>query len=48
MTLLDLQSMDTPKEEATEAAHLTGGGGGGSRASLLLCGDSSLSITTCN
>lgn len=45
MTLLDLQSMETPKEETTE---LTGGGGGGSRASLLLCGDSSLSITTCN
>ncbi|AKL69001.1 SapB/AmfS family lanthipeptide [Streptomyces goshikiensis] len=45
MTLLDLQSMETPKEETTEAAH---GGGGGSRASLLLCGDSSLSITTCN
>ncbi|MEV7562740.1 SapB/AmfS family lanthipeptide [Streptomyces sp. NPDC048331] len=46
MTLLDLQSMETPKEETTEVAH--GGGGGGSRASLLLCGDSSLSITTCN
>ncbi|MFF5804361.1 SapB/AmfS family lanthipeptide [Streptomyces sp. NPDC012746] len=46
MTLLDLQSMDTPKEETTEVAH--GGGGGGSRASLLLCGDSSLSITTCH
>ncbi len=45
MTLLDLQSMETPKEETTEAAQ---GGGGGSRASLLLCGDSSLSITTCN
>ncbi|MFF4263643.1 SapB/AmfS family lanthipeptide [Streptomyces virginiae] len=45
MTLLDLQSMETPKEETSEAAH---GGGGGSRASLLLCGDSSLSITTCN
>ncbi|OKK17281.1 Lanthionine-containing peptide SapB [Streptomyces sp. CB00455] len=45
MTLLDLQSMDTPKEETTEAGHLTGGG---SRASLLLCGDSSLSVTTCN
>ncbi|MFD5507138.1 SapB/AmfS family lanthipeptide [Streptomyces sp. NPDC059761] len=44
MTLLDLQSMETPKEEVTEGA-LTGGG---SRASLLLCGDSSLSITTCN
>lgn len=47
MTLLDLQSMETPKEEITEAGH-GGGGGGGSRASLLLCGDSSLSITTCN
>ncbi|MFJ3922098.1 SapB/AmfS family lanthipeptide [Streptomyces sp. NPDC090022] len=46
MTLLDLQSMETPKDETTDAA-LTGGGGG-SRASLLLCGDSSLSITTCN
>ncbi|MCP3759315.1 SapB/AmfS family lanthipeptide [Streptomyces sp. NPDC002886] len=45
MTLLDLQSMETPKEEITE---MHGGGGGGSRASLLLCGDSSLSITTCN
>ncbi|MER5931855.1 SapB/AmfS family lantipeptide [Streptomyces venezuelae] len=45
MTLLDLQSMETIKEETTEAG-LTGGGG--SRASLLLCGDSSLSITTCN
>ncbi|MFD3549069.1 SapB/AmfS family lanthipeptide [Streptomyces sp. NPDC058655] len=43
MTLLDLQSMETPKEEITEAG-LTGG----SRASLLLCGDSSLSVTTCN
>lgn len=42
MTLLDLQSMETPKEETTELH------GGGSRASLLLCGDSSLSITTCN
>ncbi len=47
MTLLDLQSMETPKEEVTEGA-LHGGGGGASRASLLLCGDSSLSITTCN
>ncbi|GHE26670.1 SapB/AmfS family lanthipeptide [Streptomyces roseus] len=44
MTLLDLQSMETPKEEATEVAMT----GGGSRASLLLCGDSSLSVTTCN
>ncbi|MFG2873588.1 SapB/AmfS family lanthipeptide [Streptomyces sp. NPDC048337] len=48
MTLLDLQSMETPKEEITEAALTGGGGGGGSRASLLLCGDSSLSLTTCH
>ncbi|GAA2532124.1 SapB/AmfS family lanthipeptide [Pilimelia columellifera] len=40
MTLLDLQGM----ELAAEAR----GGAGGSRASLLLCGDSSLSVTTCN
>ncbi|MER7761420.1 SapB/AmfS family lanthipeptide [Streptomyces sp. NPDC097619] len=45
MSLLDLQSLETPTEEATE---VMGGGGGGSRASLLLCGDSSLSLTTCN
>ncbi|MEU9305705.1 MULTISPECIES: SapB/AmfS family lanthipeptide [unclassified Streptomyces] len=44
MTLLDLQSMETPKEETAEVAMT----GGGSRASLLLCGDSSLSVTTCN
>ncbi|GGK15941.1 hypothetical protein GCM10010124_05710 [Pilimelia terevasa] len=39
MALLDLQAMD-----------LSGYGDGGynSRASLLLCGDSSLSLTTCN
>jgi hypothetical protein len=42
MALLDLQGM----ELSTEAK--TNGGGGGSRASLLLCGDSSLSVTTCN
>ncbi|MFF3762644.1 SapB/AmfS family lanthipeptide [Streptomyces sp. NPDC001922] len=42
MSLLDLQSLETPKDESAEAAlH-------GSRASLLLCGDSSLSVTTCN
>jgi hypothetical protein len=41
MTLLDLQGMQV---SATER----GGGGGGSQASLLLCGDSSLSVTTCN
>ncbi|MCE7081012.1 SapB/AmfS family lanthipeptide [Streptomyces sp. ST2-7A] len=39
MALLDLQMMDaTP--ETTEY-------GGGSTASLLLCGDSSLSVVTC-
>jgi hypothetical protein len=41
MAVLDLQGM----ELSTEAANQ---GGGGSRASLLLCGDSSLSVTTCN
>ncbi|MFC4108533.1 SapB/AmfS family lanthipeptide [Micromonospora zhanjiangensis] len=41
MVLLDLQGL-----EMTERGG--GGGGGGSRASLLLCGDSSLSVTTCN
>jgi len=40
MALLDLQGM----ELSTEAKN----GGSGSRASLLLCGDSSLSVTTCN
>lgn len=44
MSLLDLQSMETPKDELSEEI----GTGGGSRASLLLCGDSSLSVTTCN
>ena len=39
MALLDLQGM----ELATEIEFT-----GGSRASLLLCGDSSLSVTTCN
>lgn len=43
MALLDLQGLELTAEE------LRGGGdGGGSRASLLLCGDSSLSLTTCN
>lgn len=41
MALLDLQGMEL-------ADHTRGGEGGGSRASLLLCGDSSLSVTTCN
>jgi len=31
-----------------ELEQVKGGTGGGSRASLLLCGDSSLSVTTCN
>ena len=39
MALLDLQAMELPATERT---------GGGSQASLLLCGDSSLSVTTCN
>lgn len=44
MALLDLQGMELTAEAANDAR----GGGGGSRASLLLCGDSSLSVTTCN
>ncbi|MEE1939831.1 SapB/AmfS family lanthipeptide [Streptomyces sp. TRM 70361] len=40
MNLLDLQTMETPAEDEFT--------GGGSRASLLLCGDSSLSVTTCD
>jgi hypothetical protein len=43
MTLLDLQGM-----QVSDAERNGGGGGGGSQASLLLCGDSSLSVTTCN
>ncbi|MGC3863872.1 SapB/AmfS family lanthipeptide [Micromonospora chersina] len=39
MALLDLQAMELPTTENY---------GGGSQASLLLCGDSSLSITTCH
>ncbi|MFC7530936.1 SapB/AmfS family lanthipeptide [Actinoplanes sp. GCM10030250] len=39
MALLDLQGMEMTTEQR---------GGGGSQASLLLCGDSSLSVTTCN
>ncbi|MFF7409351.1 SapB/AmfS family lanthipeptide [Streptomyces lydicus] len=42
MSLLDLQTMETPKPEGTEELHT------GSRASLLLCGNSSLSVTTCS
>jgi hypothetical protein len=44
MTLLDLQGMQVSASERGGG----GGGGGGSQASLLLCGDSSLSVTTCN
>lgn len=43
MTLLDLQTIETPKTEATGELAT-----GGSRASLLLCGDSSLSVVTCD
>lgn len=43
MALLDLQGMELTPEQRNG-----GGGGGGSRASLLLCGNSSLSVTTCN
>jgi hypothetical protein len=43
MALLDLQGMNIATADRNG-----GGGGGGSRASLLLCGDSSLSVTTCN
>lgn len=42
MALLDLQGLELT------AAELKGTDPGGSRASLLLCGDSSLSLTTCN
>lgn len=41
MALLDLQGMEV-------AANERGGGGGGSYLSLLLCGDSSLSLTNCD
>ncbi|MFI2665315.1 SapB/AmfS family lanthipeptide [Micromonospora carbonacea] len=39
MTLLDLQGLELAPADRT---------GGGSSASLLLCGDSGLSVTTCN
>ncbi|HEX6825063.1 MAG TPA: SapB/AmfS family lanthipeptide [Nitrospiraceae bacterium] len=41
--ILKLQKLSSDKNNDT-----TTGGGGGSQASLLLCGDSSLSVTTCN
>jgi hypothetical protein len=44
MALLDLQTLELPSADRG----CGGGHGGGSRASLLLCGDSSLSLTTCN
>jgi hypothetical protein len=46
--LLDLQAL-TPEsgvDDATDGGVLLNGGG--SRASLLLCGDSSLSLVTCD
>ncbi|MEC4019365.1 SapB/AmfS family lanthipeptide [Streptomyces sp. H27-D2] len=43
MTLLDLQTLETPTDEFNGEIAT-----GGSRASLLLCGDSSLSVTTCH
>jgi Lanthionine-containing peptide SapB precursor RamS len=43
--VLDLQELDTP--ELMDGHGGGGGNGGGSRASLLLCGNSSLSIVTC-
>jgi hypothetical protein len=42
MALLDLQGLELTADDRK------GGDGGGSRASLLLCGDSSLSVVTCN
>lgn len=39
MALLDLQGMEVAAADRT---------GGGSRASLLLCGDSSVSVVTCD
>lgn len=39
MALLDLQGMELAPADRT---------GGGSNASLLLCGDSSLSLISCN
>ncbi|MGC0419359.1 SapB/AmfS family lanthipeptide [Embleya sp. AB8] len=41
MALLDLQAM------STEETELGGGGHGGSQLSLLLCGNSSLSLLNC-
>ncbi|GAA2087469.1 SapB/AmfS family lanthipeptide [Streptomyces albiaxialis] len=40
MALLDLQTMEAEEE-------MTGGGGDVSYASLLLCGNSGLSVITC-
>lgn len=43
--VLELQAMDTEFLNGHGGGH--GGGGGGSQASLLLCGNSSLSLLTC-
>jgi hypothetical protein len=40
--VLELQELDAPEVMDN------GGNGGGSRASLLLCGGSTLSLTTCD
>lgn len=45
MALLDLQGLELTADRGDDGG---GCGCGGSRASLLLCGDSSLSVTTCN
>ncbi|MGW1994042.1 SapB/AmfS family lanthipeptide (plasmid) [Embleya sp. NBC_00888] len=44
MALLDLQTMETEEVELNGG----GGGGGGSYLSVLLCGNSSLSLITCH
>lgn len=45
--VLDLQDFDTPELMDGHSHGGGNGGGGGSRASLLLCGNSSLSLLTC-
>ncbi|GGK06252.1 hypothetical protein GCM10010123_40130 [Pilimelia anulata] len=48
MALLDLQAMELSGYGDGDGHGGWGHGGFNSRASLLLCGDSSLSVTTCN
>jgi hypothetical protein len=45
MNMLDLQGLQISTEDSNGGG---GDGGTGSQASLLLCGDSSLSVTTCD